>query len=196
MATPSMFPQGLGAPVFFAKGLVFASLPSVAVAGWIATVTDSPTTALGAVLTVGGGINTVLAYYNGTEWVVAAGATGPDDTELPYTQYTAISGSTVTAPQLAGAQQTFLLSSGATGLTLPAASAIIGAAPGWQVGDTYLLRVLNTDGSTLTLTAGANTTINGGSTSALTTNTWKDYIVTFATGTTITLQTVGSGVAP
>jgi hypothetical protein len=49
----------------------FASLPASPVEGMHATVTDSTTATWGATIT-GGGANHVLAYYNGTNWTVAA----------------------------------------------------------------------------------------------------------------------------
>lgn len=51
--------------------VVFASVPGTPAEGMIVPVTDSTTATWGATIT-GGGTNHVLAYYNGTNWTVAA----------------------------------------------------------------------------------------------------------------------------
>lgn len=65
-----------------------------------------------------------------------------------------------------------------------------------RVGMSYMLRIVNTGAGTLTLTAdgGATVTITG--TATVATNTFRDYLVTFNTATTATIQSVGSGVSP
>lgn len=57
--------------VLLLRGRTFANLPASPVVGMQATVTDSNTTTWGATI-AGGGANTVLAFYNGTAWTVAA----------------------------------------------------------------------------------------------------------------------------
>lgn len=47
----------------------FAELPTAPAVGMLACVTDSTATAWGGVI-AGGGSNTVLAFYDGTNWVV------------------------------------------------------------------------------------------------------------------------------
>lgn len=51
--------------------VLFADLPTNAVEGWQAPITDSMTAVPGAVITGGGG-NHVLGYFNGTNWLVAS----------------------------------------------------------------------------------------------------------------------------
>ena len=69
-----------------------------------------------------------------------------------------------------------MLSSGATALTLPSAAALYNALSinGLQ----YRLRIINTNGGTLTLTAGAGCTVTG--TLTLATNTWREFDVTIS----------------
>lgn len=55
--------------VFRAEAQAFASLPGSPVAGMIATINNSTVNAFGAVIAGGGG-NTVLGWYNGTNWTV------------------------------------------------------------------------------------------------------------------------------
>lgn len=51
--------------------VTFANRPATPIEGMLVTVTDSSTATWGATIT-GGGANRVLAYYNGTNWTVAA----------------------------------------------------------------------------------------------------------------------------
>lgn len=53
------------------EAVTFANLPASPVEGMMQAVTDSTTATWGATIT-GGGSNHVLAYYNGTNWTVAA----------------------------------------------------------------------------------------------------------------------------
>jgi len=55
----------------FPQPVVFAGLPSSPQEGLRIPVMDSTTAVWGAVI-AGGGANRVLAYYNGTNWTVAA----------------------------------------------------------------------------------------------------------------------------
>lgn len=55
----------------FMYPLLFAALPSPPVTGMLATITDSTTITWGATIT-GSGSNTVLAFFDGTVWTVAA----------------------------------------------------------------------------------------------------------------------------
>jgi len=55
--------------VLLLRGRAFANLPASPVAGMVTTVTDSNTATWGATI-AGGGANTVLAFYNGSNWTV------------------------------------------------------------------------------------------------------------------------------
>lgn len=55
----------------YSPAVTVASLPASPVAGMFQTVSDSTTTTWGATIT-GSGANTVLAFYNGANWTVAA----------------------------------------------------------------------------------------------------------------------------
>lgn len=57
--------------VLLLRGRTFANLPASPITGMMATVTDSNTTTWGATI-AGGGANTVLAFWNGSAWTVAA----------------------------------------------------------------------------------------------------------------------------
>lgn len=53
------------------NGILFANLPASPTAGMVRTITDSNTIVWGATI-AGGGANTVLAFYDGTNWTVFA----------------------------------------------------------------------------------------------------------------------------
>lgn len=96
---------------------------------------------------------------------------------------------------LTGANNVFAQYSGIAGSTLTTRTAAqMIADAGLKVGQSYTLRVINSNGATLTLTAGANVTITGHA--AILTNTWVDYVVTVNTATTMVFQSVGAGTQP
>lgn len=81
---------------------------------------------------------------------------------------------------------------GAAAIQLPTAAAILAAQP-MPVGATYNLRVINPSGQTLTLTTAAGITLSGAV--SIPTETFRDYLVTVTSPTTLTVQDVGSGTA-
>jgi hypothetical protein len=132
-----------------------------------------------------------------------------------YTATTQTSG-TLAASAMAGAARVFVASSAATALTTDTAANIVaylqnavytqliasgavgagvqGGVPAGVpnlVNLTYLLTILNSDGSTLTLSAGTGVTITG--TATMATATSRTYLVTVTSSTSVTLQNVGSG---
>jgi len=138
----------------------------------------------------GCGSNAVLGWYDSTVWRVAGGVSQGG---AATNQYTAITGTTWTAADIAGADYTVLATSGATALTTPTAAQIIAAVPGWEVGDSYRLRIYNTNAGTLTLTGGTGVTITG--TATLATNVWREYIVSYTGAGAVTMQNIGAGEA-
>ena len=194
-ANLARFPQGLAAPFLFLGNSngnqKFATLPVAATAGWVSYIVDASTAVPGAIVAGGGSIKT-LVYYDGASWRVLGGdAEGSEAAD--FGQYTAITGTTWTAANIAGAQFVTLATSGATALTTPAASAIIAAIPNAATGANYVLRIYNTNAGTLTLTAGGAVTITG--TATIATNVYREYLVTMTSGTAVTFQNLGSGVA-
>lgn len=71
---------------------------------------------------------------------------------------------------------------GAVTKTTRTAAQIQANVPNWKVGQTYLLRVVNNNTDTLTFTGGSNVTM----TSTVPAGYYADYIVSFATATTVT----------
>jgi hypothetical protein len=99
---------------------------------------------------------------------------------------------TLTGPQMAGAQEVVVDMTtnlgGAGTLNTATAAQIIAAIPNAVVGMTYSLRIINHSAGAFawTLTAGANVTVNG--TATINQNTFRDFVVTIATATTVTIQ--------
>lgn len=116
----------------------------------------------------------------------------------PY-QYTAIATASgvFAASAMVGAQDVVLLSSGATALTTPTVAAVLTALAAIQklpnngAGLVYVLRVINTNGGTLTLTMDASFTASG--TLTMATNTWREFIITLTSATAGTWQSIGTG---
>lgn len=129
---------------------------------------------------------------------------GPDfnpgiQSNLPSYQYTAIvtASGVFAASAMVGAQDVIMSSSGATGLTTPTVAAVLTALAAIQKlpnngqGIVYVLRVINTNAGTLTLTMDASFTASG--TLTLATNTWREFIVTLTSATAGTWQSIGTG---
>lgn len=112
---------------------------------------------------------------------------------LPFSQRVSIAiGSGVfTGANCAGAQFCTLLQSGATALTTPTAAAMLAAIPNGQAGMQFRLRIINTNGGTLTLTMDGTVTATG--TLTLATQTWRDFDITFTSATAATMMEVGTG---
>ena|ERR1700761_889202 len=128
---------------------------------------------------------------------------------LPRAQSTTISQASgvLAATAMVGGQDTFVTTSGATALTTDSAANILstlyaalvnnsGSSPAPRKWSTmsWLLNIINTNASTLTLTGGAGVTISG--TATIATNTSRNYLVTITNSAgsgAITLMNVGGG---
>jgi hypothetical protein len=126
---------------------------------------------------------------------------------LPEIQFTSTSQASgvIAASALAGASENYISTSGATALTTDTAAniaaqvisaiqkAAVGAFPPPNiVGLTFTTYVRNTNGSTLTLSAGTGVTITG--TATLATLVERQYMVTVNSPTSVTLQDLGGSV--
>lgn len=108
-------------------------------------------------------------------------------------QYTTTSAAAIPNSSFYGARDTVVASSGSTATTTPTAAQIIAGVPGWTVGDSYVLRILNTNVGTLTLTAGTGVTLTG--TATIATAVWREYLVTYTAAGAVTMQNIGAGAA-
>lgn len=122
------------------------------------------------------------------------------ETNYAYHTDTATGSGTATAANLTGGAvgvtlaMTGTLTGGAT-LTTDTAANIIAAIPLAQryVGYTYSLTLINESSAadSWTVAGGTGVTITGTATVAQ--NTWREFLVTIASATTVTLQSIGTG---
>jgi hypothetical protein len=110
----------------------------------------------------------------------------------------ALAAGTLAAGLITGAAFTVLTNTGGTpgAQTVRTAAQMLADFSQARVGMSYMLRIVNTGAGTLTLTADAGPTVTITGHAAVATNTFVDYVVTFNTATTATIQSVGSGVSP
>ena len=80
-------------------------------------------------------------------------------------------------------------------LTTDTAANIIAANPGWQVGQSYMLRIRNDSGSanTATIAGGTGVTVTG--TATIAQYVARDFVVTYTGASAVTLQNVGDSAA-
>ena len=118
-----------------------------------------------------------------------------------YVANTATAATTLTALSVAGTadQNTTMAIVNMTG-TLSAGAAVtlptvvdLDAIQNAQIGDSYILRIINSSSGAFAWTVTTNTgwTLNG--TMTVGQNAWRDFIVQFNSATTATLTTVGTG---
>jgi hypothetical protein len=106
----------------------------------------------------------------------------------------AMSSSTANAGDLTGAKFVTIHNTGATPGNFTTRTAAQMIADGfYQVGDSYMLRIVNAQGTgAITLVAGdGNVTITGTATMAI--NSFRDFIVTITAAGTLTIQSSGTG---
>lgn len=110
----------------------------------------------------------------------------------------ALAAGTLAAGLITGAAMVVLQNTGATpgAQTVRTAAQLLVDFSQARVGMSYMLRIVNTGAGTLTLTADGGGTVTITGTATVAQNVFRDYIVTFNTATTATIQSVGSGVSP
>lgn len=137
-------------------------------------------------------VDIYFTITSSTAVAMATRSTG-DVSNLPdyIYQTTAATSGVITAGLLTGGTTSVLSSSGATALTTPTAAALLAATPNGGLGTSWLIRLINTNAGTLTITADATVTVTG--TKTLATNTWREFICTILTATTASWQQIGTG---
>lgn len=102
---------------------------------------------------------------------------------------------TLTAAMIAGGQVTYHVTTGGTtpSLTLPLATAIDTALPEIRAGQSYVLRIINSNSGTVTVVTNTGWTTSG--TLTIATNTWREFLVTCTTtqAGVYTITSVGTG---
>lgn len=153
-------------------------------------------TLAGLTVIPGGSTLSALAQYTAAGAVTLTGFALASVGGIPATQYAALNATvgTLAAGVITGAEQVTVLSTNATPgtQTTRTATQMFGDVPNAYVGQQYSLRIANSGAGTLTLAAGSGVTLGSG-TYTVPTNTFRDFVVTFNSATTATIQTVGVG---
>jgi hypothetical protein len=133
--------------------------------------------------------------------VTAAGATtstvaaGPSDVaDVQYTTSSVTTGS-IAAGIITGANDCVWNQTGATpgAQLVRTAAQLLGDTPNGRVGQSTTFRIIETGAGTLTLTTDAGATVTMTGTMTVPTNTFRDFMLTFNTATTATVQSLGAG---
>lgn len=139
-------------------------------------------------LVVWTGANTVTIYV--TE-------TGSFTTTLPAVQYktSAVTTGSIAAGLLTGANYCVWQQTGNTpgNQLVRTAAQMLADTPNGKVGQSTTVRIMNSGTGTLTVAADSGATVTLTGTPAILTATWSDFILTFNTATTATLQQIGTG---
>lgn len=92
-----------------------------------------------------------------------------------------------------GASNVFHTSAGGSTptLTMPLGTALDTALPNMQVGDSFLLRVINNNSGIATVAGSTGVTLTG--TATVTNATWREYLITKTATATYTMVNVGGG---
>ena len=92
-----------------------------------------------------------------------------------------------------GGNEVFLPTAGGTtpSLTLPLAADLAAALAGMAIGQSYKLRVINTNSGTATMVTNTGWTTSG--TLTLATNTWRDFVITKTGAATFSIASAGTG---
>lgn len=189
--------------------LIYAAQTNIAAgSSWLFTYVNgtnaTATLAGGTGVTVSGA--TILPSNTWAEFLVTATsatavtmvgiAMGPFVALVPakFTSINATAG-TLAAGAITGANWVYLTSTNATpgAQTVRTAAQMLADIPNCQDGFSYSLRIINTGAGTLTLTADGGATVTLTGTMTVAQNTFRDFIVTFNSSTTATIQGVGVG---
>lgn len=170
------------------------TVATATLAGGVGVTLTGGTTVAGS-----GGFGRYLVTYTAASAVsiVFIGGSSPSVAEAQFTT-AALTAGTLAAGAITGAAITVLQNTGATpgAQTVRTAAQMLADFVGASVGFTYILRIVNTGAGTLTLTGGGGTGVTVTGTATVAQNVFRDYVVTFNTNTTATIQSIGSGVSP
>lgn len=139
---------------------------------------------------------TVATGSTVTMKAIAAGATAA----LPPSKFTtaAKTAGTFAAGDITGAEFSVLQNTGAVpgNQTVRTAAQMLADIPGAQAGFSCRFRIVNTGAGTLTIVVDAGPTVTLTGTMTVAQNVFRDYLLTFDSATTATIQSIGSGVSP
>jgi hypothetical protein len=138
----------------------------------------------------------LVTYATATTFTMQAVAFG-ELTPVPPLQWsTGTTTTTFTAGELTGAKFTvYNNTQGTPGtITTRTAGQMFGDIPNCVIGFSYILRIINGQGTgTLTVAVGSGVTNPNTSTLTIATNTWRDFMVTFTSATAATITELGTG---
>jgi len=125
---------------------------------------------------------------------------GSNLSSLPATGYNAVSTAssfTAAATTLAGATLNYLDLTGtlstASNITMATAPAILAAVANGGLGLSFVLRIINDSSANFAWTVLTNTGITLTGTPTIAQKTWREFVLTATSGTTLTMQAVGTG---
>ncbi len=119
---------------------------------------------------------------------------------LPDHKYaTGTTTTTFTAAQFTGGKLTVYVSTATTpgSIATPTATAMFAAQPSAAIGQTWVVRIINSSGSanTMTITADASVTLSGTTTHTVAQFAYREYLMTFTSATAATMVAICAGAA-
>ncbi len=141
----------------------------------------------------------VIALQSGGNGVSLGWINNGATNSQPAAKYVtaALQSAAIPAASMTGADFVVFDNTGTTPgtLTTDTAANIIAASPGWQIGQSYMLRIRNDSGSanTATIAGGTGVTVTG--TATIAQYVARDFIVTYTSAGAVTLQNVGDSAA-
>jgi len=176
------------------------SIATITASGYFSDFASTFGGAVGNIILVSDGSFDVAPLPNTVTLIVssisgnAATAYIAGDSMAPAKFTTGTTTTTFAAGQLTGAAHTVYTNTQGTpgSIATRTATEMFDETPNARVGQSYVLRIVNGQGTgTLTVTAGSGVTLTGTATVAI--NTWREFMVTFTSGTALVMQNIGTG---
>ncbi len=114
--------------------------------------------------------------------------------QISVTNLTTVGSGTITGAGIAGGVTNRTGSTSAFTDTVDIATNIIAAIPNASVGETFEYTYFNNTGFAATIAAATGTTLSGADALFIPAGTWARFIVTVATGTTVTMNNIANGI--
>ncbi len=139
----------------------------------------------------------LLLVWTGANTITVYNLTAGQAAPLPAVQYTTSSVTTgsIAAGIITGANMNVWYQTGATpgAQLVRTAAQMLADTPNGRVGQSTVFRIVNAGAGTLTVTADAGATVTLTGTMTVPQNTFRDFMLTFNTATTATVQSLGAG---
>ena len=176
------------------------SIATITASGYFSNFGSTFSGAVGNIILVSDGTFNVVPVPNTVTLIVnsisgnAGTASVAGDVMIPAKFTTGTTTTTFAAGQLSGAAYTVYTNTQGTpgSIATRTATEMFGDTPNARVGQSYILRVVNGQGTgTLTITSGSGVTLT--CTMTVAANTYRDFVVTFTSATALVIQNVGIG---